>query len=69
MSNLVVEINVENNTIVERDFSQEELAIHEAMQAEEAQLQAEAQAKLNAKASALAKLAALGLTEEEVAAL
>jgi len=34
-----------------------------------AQEEAEAQAKAEAKASALAKLAALGLTEEEAAAL
>jgi hypothetical protein len=35
----------------------------------QAELAAEAQAKIDAKASLLAKLAALGLTEEEIAAL
>lgn len=40
-----------------------------AMQAEQAAREAEAQAKAEAKASAVAKLAALGLTEEEAAAI
>ena len=38
-------------------------------QAEANALQAEAEARLAARASALAKLAALGLTEQEIAAL
>lgn len=40
-----------------------------AWEAERAAAEAEAQAKAEAKASALAKLAALGLTEEEAAAI
>jgi DNA-binding NarL/FixJ family response regulator len=40
-----------------------------ARQAEQAEVEAEAQAKIEARQSALAKLAALGLTEEEIAAL
>lgn len=40
-----------------------------ASEAERAAREAEAQAKAEAKASALAKLAALGLTEEEAAAI
>jgi hypothetical protein len=47
----------------------EELAEREAGQSEYETQQAEINAKAAARESALAKLAALGLTEEEVAAL
>jgi hypothetical protein len=51
---------------VVREMTDDELEAHEAIQAE---LQAVEEAKAQTKASALAKLAALGLTEEEIAAL
>jgi DNA-binding NarL/FixJ family response regulator len=52
-----------------RAMTTEEHTAHKAMQAEAAKAQAEAEAKVTARASALAKLAALGLTEQEIAAL
>lgn len=69
----VVEINCTTGVTTERDMTEEEITNMQALQAEaEARMQAqeaEAAAKAEAKASALAKLAALGLTEEEVAAI
>ncbi len=55
--------------VTERSLTADEIAEREAMQAEAEAQQAEAEAKVAARESALAKLAALGLTEEEVAAL
>jgi hypothetical protein len=43
--------------------------LHKEAEANRAKAEAETQAKAEAKASALAKLTALGLTEEEAAAL
>lgn len=69
----VLEINVPTGERVERDFTPEELAQRAKDQAAaEAAAQAEADAvaaKEAAKASALAKLQALGLTEQEAAAI
>jgi DNA-binding NarL/FixJ family response regulator len=55
--------------ITERPLTADELAQRNLDIAEAKAQQAEAQAKATARESALAKLAALGLTEEEVAAL
>ena len=55
--------------IVERDFTDEEIANYNAMKAETELRYAEAEAKAAARESALAKLADLGLTAEEIAAL
>ena len=52
-----------------RPMTTEEHTAYKAQQAEAAKLQTEAEAKAAARASALAKLAALGLTEQEIAAL
>ena len=52
-----------------RPMTTEEHTAHKAQQAEAAKAQAEAEAKIAARESALAKLAALGLTEQEIAAL
>jgi DNA-binding NarL/FixJ family response regulator len=52
-----------------RTMTTEEHTAHKAQQAESAKAKAEAEAKLAARESALAKLAALGLTEQEIAAL
>jgi hypothetical protein len=55
--------------ITQRDFTDNEIADREQMQAEyEAEI-AVRQAKASARVSALAKLADLGLTAEEIAAL
>lgn len=55
------------------EFTEEETLEHEALVAElqtrDAQIESERLAKIAARQSALAKLAALGLTEEEIAAL
>jgi antitoxin component of MazEF toxin-antitoxin module len=61
--------DVENDTVIERDFTQQEVAELLAIRAEIAQELQESEAKVLARASALAKLADLGLTAEEIAAL
>jgi DNA-binding NarL/FixJ family response regulator len=59
-------VDVITGDTTERDFTVEELAEQEASRN---QAVTEQEAKETARASALAKLAALGLTEEEIAAL
>lgn len=61
--------NAETGEVIERELTPEELAELEASNLAYQASQAEALAKQEARTSALAKLAALGLTEEEVAAL
>jgi DNA-binding NarL/FixJ family response regulator len=60
--------NIQIDDLV-REMTDEEYDSYLARQAEQAEVEAEAQAKIEARQSALAKLAALGLTEEEIAAL
>lgn len=60
--------NIQIDDLV-REMTDEEYESYLARQAEQAEVEAEAQAKIEARQSALAKLAALGLTEEEIAAL
>jgi hypothetical protein len=55
--------------VIERNLTEDEMAEQAAMKAESARMQSEIEAKALARTSALAKLAALGLTEEEIAAL
>lgn len=52
-----------------REMTDEEFADYQARQAEDAQRQAELEAKEQARQSALAKLKALGLSDDEIAAL
>ena len=52
-----------------RPMTTEEHTAYKAQQTAGAAAQAEINAKMAARASALAKLAALGLTEQEIAAL
>jgi len=52
-----------------RPMTTEEHTSYKAQQTANAKAEAEADAKVAARASALAKLAALGLTEQEIAAL
>ena len=54
---------------LEEELTSEELAELSQIAEESAQAQASQQGKEEARTSALAKLAALGLTEEEIAAL
>ena len=65
--------DVATGNVIERPLTPEEIAQREAdaaaARAEEAERVAAEEAKAAARASAIAKLAALGLTEEEAAAL
>jgi hypothetical protein len=69
----VIEANCATGEVIERPFTAEEVAQHEADVAEflarEAAATATAEAAAAAKASGTAKLAALGLTADEIAAL
>ena len=68
-----IEINCETGEVTERPLTAEEIAANEAAAAQAAaaahEAEAEAAAVAEAKANAEAKLAALGLTQEEIAAL
>jgi DNA-binding NarL/FixJ family response regulator len=64
-----LEVNALTGETTIRPLTAEELAEREAMQAEQQAQLAEQEEKEKARESALAKLAALGLTEEEIAAL
>ena len=70
---IAIEVNCETGEVVERPLTAEEIAQREADAAAAAAAEAERiaaeEARAAARASALAKLAALGLTEEEAAAL
>lgn len=70
---IAIEVNCETGEVIERPLTADEIKVNEAAQAQaEADALAakeEATAKATAKATARAKLAALGLTEEEIAAL
>lgn len=67
------DINCETGEIITSEWTAKEIAQfktgQQELEAAAALAQAEADAKAAAKASALAKLAALGLTQEESAAL
>ena len=65
----LLEIDVASGQEVIRELTDDELSERAELAIESAKLQAQLQAKADAKTSALAKLAALGLTEEEIAAL
>ena len=69
MSELILMVDATTGEVAERLLTTEELAEREVMATEYAQREAEQQSKIEARQSALAKLTALGLTEEEVAAL
>ncbi len=68
-----IEINCTTGEVTERPLTAEEIAANEAAAAQAAaaahEAEAEAAAVAEAKANAEAKLAALGLTQEEIAAL
>ena len=70
---IAIEVNCETGDVTERPLTAEEIAQREADAAAAAAAEAERiaaeEAKAAAKASAIAKLSALGLTEEEAAAL
>jgi len=68
-----IEINCETGEVTERPLTAEEIAANEAAAAQAAaeahEAEVKAAADAEAKANAQAKLAALGLTQEEIAAL
>ena len=70
---VAIEVNCETGVVTERPLTAEEITANEAAaaQAEADRVTAEAEeaAVAEAKANAQAKLAALGLTQEEIAAL
>jgi DNA-binding NarL/FixJ family response regulator len=68
MATTTAKPNIQIDDLV-RPMTTEEHTAYKAQQAEAAKAQAEAEAKIAARESALAKLAALGLTEQEIAAL
>lgn len=63
---LAVILDASTGEVIEREFTEEEVKEHEANQKAKSQQEASLASVRN---SALAKLAALGLTEEEIAAL
>jgi hypothetical protein len=66
---IAVEIDGLTGITVERELTQDELQEIISINAKQNELKAESISKAEARISALAKLAALGLTEEEIAAL
>ena len=70
MTNPMIRIhNIETDKIVDREMNDKELAQYNIDNALIESQQQQAILKENAKTSALAKLAALGLTDDEIAAL
>ena len=70
MSDFTIQIfDGQSGELVEREMTVSEKEDSLQFQAEAAAEEAQKQAKAEARVSALAKLSALGLTEEEIAAL
>jgi DNA-binding NarL/FixJ family response regulator len=63
---IAVILDASTGEVIERDFTEEEVTEFESNKSSRL---AEESARDSARSSALAKLAALGLTEEEIAAL
>lgn len=62
-------INGQTGEITWRDFSNDEIKINEELQKQTVEKMSILETRLIKRQSALAKLAALGLTEDEIAAL
>lgn len=62
-------VDAQTGETIEREFTADEIAERQQIQAEAEAQKVDQEAKAAVRASALAKLADLGLTEEEVAAL
>ena len=71
MENKITALIIDASTgeVTEEELTFEQITERESLLAETTLAREEAEAKAEARTSALAKLAALGLTEEEVAAL
>ena len=65
----VLEVNGLTGEAIEREATESELAQIEQRLKDQAEQDAKVIARVSARESALAKLAALGITEEEIAAL
>jgi predicted RNA-binding protein with PIN domain len=64
-----VEFDAQTGSVVERELTKEEIELHQTAVQQTIDADAALDAKIAARQSALSKLAALGLTEEEIAAL
>jgi hypothetical protein len=64
-----LELDALTGQVLERDLTEEELKFYKEIIGQSKATELAFEAKNLAKSSALAKLAALGLTEEEIAAL
>jgi DNA-binding NarL/FixJ family response regulator len=62
-------VNGITKEVIERELNTEELLEQKKEQEQDKERQAELELRISTRSSALAKLAALGLTEEEIAAL
>lgn len=69
MKPIIKIVNLDDNSEIEREMNQAELESHEIFLANQNELFEIEKRKKMARESALAKLAALGLTEDEIAAL
>jgi len=65
----ITEINAITGDVIERNPTESEVEEYELAVTSRNQFDSDLQAKQEARTSALGKLAALGLTEEEIAAL
>jgi DNA-binding NarL/FixJ family response regulator len=66
---LALVVDAATGETIERPLTEEEIVQREQSEARALAEKTEAEAKVASRQSALAKLAALGLTEEEIAAL
>jgi hypothetical protein len=64
-----IQLDAVTGQVTERELTDEEKAFHQTIVEQTVANDAAAKAKELARSSALSKLAALGLTEEEIAAL
>lgn len=69
MKPIIKIVNLDDNSEIEREMNESELKSHEIFVENQNQLMEIEKRKKEARESALAKLAALGLTEDEIAAL
>ena len=64
-----LQVNAQTGEVIERELTADEILDLQSIIAEEAEMLAEQNAKEASRVSALAKLSALGLTQDEIAAL
>jgi hypothetical protein len=64
-----LQVNAQTGEVIERELTADEILDLQSIISEEAEILAEKNAKEASRVSALAKLSALGLTQDEIAAL